>query len=123
MRTAGRPKQECRTDNPEAAREPRAMSRSATIVYAIGLPLSLIALIFLPAGSTGWRPGWVFVGVLVLGFGVSALVLARVNPVIYRARSRFQPGTKAWDKTLLAIMLPAMVAILPVAAVDAGRFH
>lgn len=106
----------------EAAREPRAMSRTTAIAYAIGLPLSLLVLIFLPAGSIGWRPGWVFVAVLVLGFGASALVLARVNPVIYRARSRFQPGTKAWDKTLLAVMLPAMVAILPVAALDAGRF-
>lgn len=107
----------------QAPQEPRAMSRSAAIAYAIGLPLSLLILIFLPAGSIGWRSGWVFLAVLALGFGVSALVLARVNPVIYRARSRFQPGTKRWDKALLAVILPAMVAILPVAALDAGRFH
>lgn len=99
------------------------MSRSAAIAYAIGLPVCLLGLVFLPAGSFGWRPGWLFLAVLVLAFGVSALVLARVNPVIYRARSRFQPGTKGWDKALLAIMLPLMVAIVPVAALDAGRFH
>jgi hypothetical protein len=58
-----------------------------------------------------------------LGFGASALVLARVNPIIYRARSRFQAGTKSWDKALLAVILPAMVAVLPVAALDAGRLH
>ena len=107
----------------DALREPDAMSRGKSIGYAIGLPLTLLALIFLPAGSLGWRPGWVFLIVLVLAFGASALVLARVNPIIYRARSRFQPGTKGWDKALLAFMLPAMVAILPVAALDAGRFH
>ncbi|UIJ46651.1 isoprenylcysteine carboxylmethyltransferase family protein [Sphingomonas cannabina] len=107
----------------EAPREPAAMSRGTAIAYAAGLPLALLLLLFLPAGSIGWRPGWVFVAVLVLGFGASALVLARVNPVIYRARSRFQPGTKGWDKALLAVILPAMVAILPVAALDAGRFH
>jgi protein-S-isoprenylcysteine O-methyltransferase Ste14 len=99
------------------------MSRGAAIAYAIGLPLALLVLIFLPAGSIAWRPGWVFVAVTILGFGVSALVLARVNPAIYRARSRFQPGTKGWDKALLAVILPAMVAILPVAALDAGRLH
>ncbi|WP_218088511.1 isoprenylcysteine carboxylmethyltransferase family protein [Variovorax sp. SG517] len=93
------------------------------IAYAIGSPLALLALVFLPAGSIGWRPGWVFLAVLVLGFGVSAMVLARVNPLIYRARSRIQPGTKGWDKALLAVILPAMVAILPVAALDAGRHH
>lgn len=110
-------------DQPETPREPSAMSRSAAIAYAIGLPLSLLLLIFLPAGTLAWRPGWVFIAVLVLAFGLSALVLARVNPIIFRARSRFQKGTKAWDRTLLAMILPAMVAILPVAALDAGRFQ
>jgi protein-S-isoprenylcysteine O-methyltransferase Ste14 len=99
------------------------MSRSAAIAYAIGTPLALFVLVFLAAGSIGWVPGWIFIAVLVLAFGASALVLARVNPVIYRARSRFQPGTKVWDKRLLLVMLPAMVAIIPIGALDAGRFH
>ena len=85
----------------ETPREPSAMSRSTAIAYTIGLPLSLLGLIFLPAGTIGWRPGWIFLAVLILGFGASALVLARVNPMIYRARSRFQPGTKSWDKGCL----------------------
>jgi protein-S-isoprenylcysteine O-methyltransferase Ste14 len=107
----------------ETPQQPSAMSRGAALAYAIGLPLALLALIFWPAGSIRWVPGWIFIGVQVLAFGISGLVLARVNPIIYRARSRFQPGTKGWDKALLAIILPAMVAILPVAAFDAGRFH
>jgi protein-S-isoprenylcysteine O-methyltransferase Ste14 len=99
------------------------MSRGKAIGYAIGLPLGLFGLLFLPAGTIGWRSGWVFVAVLVLAFGASTLVVARVNPIIFRARSRFQPGTKNWDLALLAVTLPAMIAILPVAAFDAGRFH
>ncbi len=104
----------------ETPREPSAMSRSTAIAYAIGLPLSLLGLTFLPAGTIAWLPGWIFLAVLILGFGASALVLARVNPIIYRARSRFQAGTKSWDKALLAVILPAMVAILPVAALMPG---
>lgn len=104
-------------------RDPDAISRGKAIAYSVGLPLSLLLLIFLPAGTLTWMPGWVFVVVLVLAFGASALMLARVNPVIFRARSRFQEGTKSWDKALLAVILPAMTAILPVAALDAGRFH
>lgn len=107
----------------DAPQDPPAMSRGKAAVYAITLPLSLLILLFLPAGSLSWRTGWIFVAALVAGFGISALVLARVNPLIYRARSRFQPGTKGWDKALLAVILPAMVAILPVGALDAGRFH
>ena len=103
--------------------DPQPMSRRKTIGYAIGMPLALLALIFLPAGSIGWRPGWLFVVVQVLAYALAALVMARVNPIIFRARSRFQPGTKGWDKALLAVILPAMAAILPIGSLDAGRLH
>lgn len=107
----------------ETPKDPPSISPPAAVAYAIGLPLALFVLVFLPAGSIRWRPGWLFVAVLVLAFAASALVIARVNPMIYRARSRVQPGTKGWDKALLAVILPAMVAILPVASLDAGRYH
>jgi len=101
--------------------DPKPMSRTSAILYAIGLPLVVLALVFLPAGRIDWSPGWIFIAVLVGAFGLSALVLARVNPVIYRARSRFQPGTQKWDLMLLAAMLPAFVAEVPLATLDAGR--
>jgi protein-S-isoprenylcysteine O-methyltransferase Ste14 len=99
------------------------MSRGKALGHAIGLPLSLLALIFLPPGSIRWSPGWTFLVVVLLAFGLSALVLVRVNPIIYRARSRLQPGTKGWDKALLAAIFSAIVAIVPIGALDAGRFH
>jgi protein-S-isoprenylcysteine O-methyltransferase Ste14 len=98
------------------------MSRAKALAYTLTLPLGLLALVLLPAGDFRWTAGWVFIAVLVVAFGISALVLARLNPAIYRARSRFQPGTRKWDLVLLSIMLPMMVAIIPVAALDAGRF-
>jgi protein-S-isoprenylcysteine O-methyltransferase Ste14 len=81
----------------------------------------LLALVFLPVGRLDWPPGWVFIAFNVVAFGASALILARVNPIIYRARSRFQPGTKRWDMVLLWLMLPAMVAEIPLATFDSGR--
>jgi protein-S-isoprenylcysteine O-methyltransferase Ste14 len=104
-----------------AVTEPKPMSGAAVVANATGLPLALLALVFLPVGRLDWPPGWIFIGFVVVGFGLSALILARVNPVIYRARSRFQPGTKRWDLILLALMLPAMVAVIPLATLDAGR--
>ncbi len=97
------------------------MSRTKAILYAIGSPLTLVALVFLPVGRIDWTPGWIFIAVLVAAFGLSALLLARVNPMLYRARSRFQPGTKKWDLILLAVLLPAMIAEIPIATLDAGR--
>lgn len=101
--------------------EPEPMSRTAAISYAVGLPLALLTLVFLPVGRLDWLPGWFFIGFVIVVFGISALVLARVNPVIYRARSRFQPGTERWDRVLLWLMLPAMIAEVPLATFDAGR--
>lgn len=104
-----------------SAVDPKAMSRTKAILYAIGSPLTLVALVFLPVGRIDWPPGWIFIAVVVAAFGLSALLLARVNPIIYRARSRFQPGTEKWDLILLAVLLPAMVAEIPIATLDAGR--
>ncbi len=105
------------------AEQPPAMPPAKIAAYIVGLPLALFALLFLPAGDLRWRPGWLLIGFLVLAFGLSVLILLRVNPLIFRARSRFQPGTKGWDLTLLSVLLPVMVAELPVAALDAGRFQ
>lgn len=103
--------------------DPKPMSRAAAILYAISLPLGLMALVFLPTGRINWCPGWIFVVIVVVSFGLSALVLARVNPVIFRARSRFQPGTKKWDLILVSVILLAFFAEIPVAAFDAGRME
>ncbi|WP_319796649.1 hypothetical protein [Nitrobacter sp.] len=61
----------------------------------IGLPLALLTLVFLPVGGLDWSPGWIFVGFLIVVYGISALVLWRVNPVIFRARIRLQPARSA----------------------------
>ena len=104
-----------------SAVDPKPMSRAKAIGYAIGSPLALIALVFFPVGRIDWTPGWIFIAVLITAFGVSALLLARVNPMIYRARSRFQPGTKKWDLMLLAALFPAFIGEIPLAALDGGR--
>jgi protein-S-isoprenylcysteine O-methyltransferase Ste14 len=106
-----------------SAIDPKPMSRMTAILYAIGSPLLLVALVFVPAGRIDWIPGWIFIAVLVGALGFSALLMTRLNPVIFRARSRFQPGTKTWDLVLLAVLLPAMVAEIPVATLDAGRMR
>jgi protein-S-isoprenylcysteine O-methyltransferase Ste14 len=104
-----------------AAVDPKPMSRAKAILSAIGSPLILVALVFLPVGRIDWIPGWIFIAVLVAAFGLSALLLSRVNPMIYRARSRIQPGTKTWDLILLAVLFPAIFAEIPIATLDAGR--
>jgi hypothetical protein len=80
--------------------DPKPISRTSAFLYAIRV------------GSTGLPAGFSS-RCLSRAFGLPALLLARVNPIIYRARSRFQPGTEKWDLILAAVMLPAIVIEIP----------
>lgn len=101
--------------------DPEPMSRKRAISYAIGLPLALLALVFLPVGRLDWRPGWVFIVFLLVIYGIAILVMRRVNPMIFRARSRFQAGTKRWDLILVSLICLGMIAEIPLGTLDAGR--
>ncbi len=80
-------------------------------------------LLFLPAGDIRWAKGWLFLLVFLLLTVASSVYLWCTNPDIFVARSRIHPGTKAWDKVLMAILLPSFFLVFPVAGLDAGRFH
>jgi protein-S-isoprenylcysteine O-methyltransferase Ste14 len=86
--------------------------------------LVLALFLFVSAGSIAWTRGWLFLAISLAMSGVAILYLWRINPEIFVARSRmFREGTKRWDRILLGFLLPAMIAIIPVAALDDGRFQ
>ena len=95
----------------------QVLGRSGAMLVLMGL------LLFVPAGTVAWMRGWLFVLVFIALMAVSAFVIWRLNPEIFPARSRIQPGTKRWDGILLVFLFAAMLAILPVAALDDARFH
>jgi protein-S-isoprenylcysteine O-methyltransferase Ste14 len=103
--------------------QPPPMSRRQVVAYCVGGPIALAGLLFLAAGSVTWLNGWIYLLVFLAATLVCVLILRRVNPMIFRARSRFQPGTKRWDLRLLMLMLPAAFSIIPVAALDVVRFR
>ena len=81
-------------------------------------------LLFGAAGTLAWSHGQAFMLVFLLLIFVSIAVLWRLNPEIFVARARLTgQGIRVWDRALLAILLPAFAAILPVAGLDDGRFH
>lgn len=102
---------------------PQAMPAPAIAARSLVSLAALALLLFAPTGTVTWARGWLFLAVFVIQIAAAALYLRRVNPEIYAARRRIQPGTKRWDRILLAFLFPAMLAIIPVAALDDGRFH
>ena len=95
----------------------RGIRALAVFVAVVGV------LLFLPAGNIRWAKGWLFLLVFLLLTVASSVYLWRTNPDIFVARSKIHPGTKAWDKVLMAILLPSFAMIFLVAGLDGGRFH
>jgi protein-S-isoprenylcysteine O-methyltransferase Ste14 len=103
-----------------APRTPRWLS---IIMQLVAMLVVMGLLLLVPAGTIAWTRGWLFLLVFAVLMGAAALYVWRVNPEIFAARSRIHEGTKLWDRILLTFLLPGMLAILPVAALDDGRFH
>jgi protein-S-isoprenylcysteine O-methyltransferase Ste14 len=103
--------------------QPRPVGLGRVTAYLLATLFFLLLLLFAPAGTVAWSKGWRFLLVFLVAMSAAALWLWRVNPEIYIARRRVHAGTQRWDVVLLCFLLPTMVAILPVAALDDARFH
>src|SRR5580704_17294383 len=89
----------------------------------IGIPVRFGLFLFLPAGTLAWPRAWVFVLVSLAEMGAQFAYLWQTNPEVVIARSRYRADSKRWDKLLLCVYLPIVLAILVVAGLDDGRFH
>src|SRR5262245_51826830 len=101
----------------EANEAQRAAFKRSLISLAVTLVIMAL-LLFVPAGTLSWARGWWFWAISVAAFAVTIAVLWRLNPDIFVARSRIQPGTKALDYLFLTLILGGFIAVLPVAGLD-----
>lgn len=101
----------------------KGINRGRLIGFLVALPAYFVLFMFLPAGTWAWTKGWLFIGVFLGTLAMVGLYLWRVNPELVIARTGVHEGTKRWDKILLRFFLPTVYAIIPVAALDHGRFH
>ncbi len=89
---------------------------------SLAITLAFVAaLLFVPAGTLGWTRGWVFLGVVAVLMIASTLYVWRLNPELFTVRRRIQKGSKSWDLLLGPFTVVAFAAIVPLAALDAGR--
>lgn len=102
---------------------PQRINRQRVVLFLVCFPLYFALFMFLPAGTWTWRKGWLFLLTLTGIISFVFVVLHRVNPEVLIARSRTHKGTKHWDRILLRCYFPTSWAIVPIAALDDGRFH
>ena len=104
-------------------RQPRQINRRR-LFLGLGRRLLIFVLcLFVPAGTLVWSRGWLFLFVIVGSLIVGISYLRRVNPDAIVARIKHRKATRHWDRIVLAILRPIVLAILIVAALDDGRFH
>ncbi len=81
------------------------------------IPLQTIVL-FLCAGSLTWPWGWIYTALVYLSALVSMTIVGLTNRELVKARLQFPREHQAWDKALLRLTLPVMVALFAVAGLD-----
>ncbi len=104
-------------------RQPEPIDRRRLISKILWTLIIFVLCLFLPAGTWMWARGWLFIVVVLAAYFPSVLYLKRVNPEIIAARVNRHEGTKHWDRLLVGLMIPALVSVFLVAALDDGRFH
>jgi protein-S-isoprenylcysteine O-methyltransferase Ste14 len=104
-------------------RQPESTDRRRLISGSVLTLLAFVVCLFLPAGTWAWPRGWLFFSFVVAASIVITLYLRRANPDVIAARVNRHEGTKGWDRWVLGLLIPALVSILPVAALDDGRYH
>jgi protein-S-isoprenylcysteine O-methyltransferase Ste14 len=104
--------------------EPLPLNRRRLIRVMLGIPLFCVVFLFLPAGTFAWSRGWGFLLFCWIMEMRVLVYLERTNPALLAARSHLvYPGTTRWDNVLLSILLPVVLTIFPLAAVDNERFQ
>jgi protein-S-isoprenylcysteine O-methyltransferase Ste14 len=101
--------------------EATSTQNRAVIQSLVSLVVTLAimgVLLFWPAGTLDWSRALWFFASFVVAILIAIVVLWRLNPEIFAARSRIQPGTKLWDYIFITLVIGGFIAILPVAGLD-----
>jgi protein-S-isoprenylcysteine O-methyltransferase Ste14 len=83
------------------------------------------AALFVPAGTTDWRGGWIFLGEMVLFSAASVVWLAKFDPGLLKERlgSPIQKGQNNWDKVFMSMMIVVWYGWIVLMALDVKRWH
>jgi len=106
----------------DGQRVPTAVFLRGGVSFAVFL-IILGVHMFVPAGDIRWARGWLLL-LAFLALTIAGVVyVSRANPEVLVARNKIHADTKTWDRVLMACQFVSLLAIFPVGAFDAGRFH
>lgn len=96
----------------------------ANSAKAVAWIMLMGALLFVPAGTTDWLGGWIFMAEMVIGSLVSVLWLAHRDPALLKERmgGPFQKGQVFWDKVFMLLIIVVWYGWIALMALDAKRW-
>jgi len=102
-----------------------AQKRSALrLLAAFAFSMLLLgALLFIPAGTLNWPEAWLLLAIFACYFAPAGLWLSKHRPEVIKKRTSLKMPVKSWDTAVVCFMSIALLAVLPVAALDAVAFH
>ena len=92
-------------------------------VRAVLLIVFLDGTLFGVAGRLNWRGAWLLTALLVSSLLIVLPWALKKAPELLEERIKPGANVKRWDKVILAIYQGLLLAVLVVAALDAGRFQ
>jgi protein-S-isoprenylcysteine O-methyltransferase Ste14 len=96
--------------------------KANVLVRSLVAPLLLLAAVLLAAGRLSYWQGWSYAGSTFLLLAANYLAL-RDRPDLIQERLSPGKGTKSWDKLYFALSTPLFLAVIILAALDAGRYR
>ncbi|MGB2984869.1 MAG: isoprenylcysteine carboxylmethyltransferase family protein [Phycisphaerae bacterium] len=80
-------------------------------------------LLFWAAGTLSWTRGLVHVGLWIVTLATNLVILLRTNPDVLAARMNRQQAFAKFEKVMLPLFVPAVLAIPVLAGLDAVRYQ
>ncbi len=111
------------SSNPIDSRTASPIRWSRLFAQVLALVFIMDGTLFLLAGRWDWLGAWLLTILYLVFLVVMLFWAARAAPELLQERGRMASNVKGWDKLLLTLYVTALIALLVVAALDAGRFR
>jgi protein-S-isoprenylcysteine O-methyltransferase Ste14 len=98
-------------------------SKVKKIIKGTVIALSLLALLFVPAGRLNWPEAWLFL-ILYISYVAGAVIWLKKNdPDLLRERISIKKDVKGWDKNIMHAYTLLLMILLVVTGLDSVRFR
>jgi len=93
------------------------------IIKGTVIVFSLLALLFLPAGTLNWPEAWLFLIFYFSFVGGTVIWLKKNDPDLLKERTSIKKDVKCWDKSIMCVYTLLLVILLTVTGLDSIRFR